>query len=512
MKICLYEGYIRNRRALMEELSVRPGNDRHETETAILESACRRWGAAAGDHIRGAFAFAALDEESGGLLCARDPFGIQTFYYCLTEGGDLLYGTDLASVVSDPRYEKAICRDALQLYLAFGYPVGDTTLYRGVRKLKPGHCLTFRDGALRTFPYYYPAFCPDSLRTEEEWAAAIDGTLQAVIAEDRDNFDLSSALSFLSGGVDSSYLLASSGAAAACGIGYAERGAGESALAARTAAALGRSFREIIVTPERFFDAVPRAVRAAELPLADASAAAFFIGCEEAAKTTSLCFSGEGADEFFAGYHVYGRADELGSPDGQRYYGCDGVMEQETARRLLGMDHTSPRAQLTDDLYDRAAGYDALSRMLAVDISLWLEGDILFGAGRNARANGLSLLLPYADRRMFELAAAIPSSLKRKDGVGKYIFRKAARTRIPEETAYRRKVGFSVPVRTWMRGEEHRDAIEEALFGDTAAMFFDRKMLRGEWTNCINGVSDSWRMFYAVLVFVTWYETCYSAV
>ena len=123
---------------------------------------------------------------------------------------------------------------------------------------------------------------------------------------------------------------------------------------------------------------------------------------------------------------------------------------------------------------------EPLSCMLAVDTALWLEGDILFGVGRSARASGIELLLPFSDRRMFALSAAIPASLKRKDGTAKYILRKAAEKRLPHEIAFRRKLGFSVPVRQWFREERFRPQIERALFGSVSGACFDQALFRPE--------------------------------
>ena len=149
--------------------------------------------------------------------------------------------------------------------------------------------------------------------------------------------------------------------------------------------------------------------------------------------------------------------------------------------------------------------------MLAVDISLWLEGDILFSVGRSARANGIDLLLPFADRRMFELSAAIPAVLKRKGGTEKYILRKAAQTRIPQEIAFRPKVGFSVPARQWFREERFRPWIEQLLFGAVSRSFFNQEVLRKIWLSFLKGDELVWRIPYAVVIFVLWYETCFAA-
>ena len=449
MKICLFDGYIRNRAQLCEELSIWPSCPQ-DVERSILEAGFARWGRDIGNHICGSFALAIADEERGELFCARDQLGLKPFYYCLNPDGGFLYGSRIEDVASGLT-KVEIDREALQRYMALGYPVGEQTLYRGIRKLMPGHCLVYDGSEILVQPYFTLSFCPDFSRTETQWARAIEKTLEEILVDDAEMLNSRGSCSFLSGGVDSSYLLALSGIKRGYAIGYEEEECSEAKLAADTARHLGAEFAEIEVTPDRFFAAIPRVMRSAGLPLADASTVALLLGCEEVACDCSYCLSGEGADELFAGYHVYRRADELGRTGGPWHYGCSGIMKGESARRLLMLERSYPMENLVKGIYDATESCEHLSRLQAIDCALWLEGDILLGAEAASRASGLNLLLPYADQRMVDLAMRIPTGLRLKDGCGKYVLRKAAQNRLPHEVAFRGKVGFSVPIRAWMR-------------------------------------------------------------
>ena len=511
MCIRQYEGYLRNCAQLCRALGLAQGPNRRETERAVIEAGYRRWGHALPGHLHGSFAFALWDTARGELFCARDPFGIQTFYFCTPEDGAFLCGPDVRAITKSPHYRKDLDREALQLYLLFGYPVGEKTLYKGIRKLLPGCTLTWDGRAVQIDRYFAPSFHPDESLSEEEWAQKIDQTLQAILNDDRACFDFTQCASFLSGGVDSSYLLAASGVRDAIGIGFQEDGFSELPAASAAAGALGVRLHETRVRAEEFFDVLPRFLRNLELPLADPCAPVFALGCEQTAGRTGVCLSGEGADEFFAGYNVYQRSGELGAGDAL-YCGCSGVMEQQAGLHLLGTDKAAcPLETLIKETREGTRDSEPLSRMLAVDISLWLEGDILFGVGRSARASGLRLLLPFADRRMFELAAAIPSALKRRGETAKYILRKAAETRIPHEIAFRRKVGFSVPARQWFREARFRSQIEQALFGPVSGAYFDQKLLRDYWRSCLDGRDDIWSIPYTVYIFVLWHKHCFDA-
>ena len=520
MKVELFEGYIRNRKALCDELKVMPLKSLEETELKIIKEAFRRWRYGFCSRIYGAFAFVIRDEESGELFLARDQMGQKSLFYYMTQDGSLLYGTTPADIVRDKRYRIEIDHEALQIYMMFGYPAGEKTLYKGVRKLPPGTYLLCRNGRVVTCEYDRLVFHPDASRSEEAWMEEIETTLRGILREDLDHLrgrreGLTEAGSFLSGGVDSSYLLALSNVRKAFGIGYCEDAYSEAGPARATARRLGAEFSEIRITADDFFRELPEVIKTWGLPVADPSAAVFAMGCSRLKGDRSMSpplsamFSGEGADEFLAGYHIYRRAGSLARTGGPMYFGCDRVMKAAPAGQLLMLDRIYPGDGLLEELYRRTENLEEtehLSRLLLIDIRIWFEGDILFCADRTAHANGLDLFLPYADRRFFELASGIPSSLKLKDGVGKYILRRTAEKVLPHETAFREKRGFAVPAKVWLQQEKYRRDIESLFFGTKAAQYFDLSLLRRYWISFLEGKEALWRFVYAVYVFLLWEE------
>ena len=507
--VVFYEGYLRNRKKLCAELRVEDSPDREQTEQAVLLAGYGRWGRDVVHHLYGSFSFA-LQEMSGKLFCARDHFGIKTFYYSLLPDGRLLCATDISGITADAGYRKAIDPDALQLYMMFGYPAGETTLFLGIRKLMPGYVLTWDAGICRVEQYYRPAFHPEYGVSEQEWIDRIDGTLQDILDDDRSAIGLSDGSAFLSGGMDSALLLAASGVKRAASIRFQESTYSEWEAASETAACLGRTLQGITLSPTEYLDAIPRYVKNAELPTSDSCVTAFLLGCERTGGKDGPWLSGEGADEFFAGYKNYCLAPKLAWDDGPTHYGLNGIMPQEDARRMLRQEKACPAETLVRDLYEQTARGEHLSRLLLIDIRLWLEGDILFSVNRSARANGVDLILPYADRRIFELSAAIPSDLKWRDGCGKYILRRTAERRLPHEIAFRRKIGFLNPLRQWFREAMFRSRTEKVLFGEVSSQFFDRAILRRYWEDFLSGEEKNWGIVYAAYVFVIWYECCYE--
>lgn len=507
MKVCLFDGHIRNHAQLCEELGI-SSPEKRVPDSAVLEAGFSRWGTDIGNHLYGSFALAIQDEKSGALFCARDTLGIKPFYYGFDSAGALQYGSALDEVAA--KACTGLDAEALQRYMMFGYPVGEKTLYAGVKKLMPGHYLLYDQDGCVVRPYHDLVFQPDHSRSEAQWAADIERVLQDVLHDDAEKLASDASCAFLSSGVDSSYLLALSGVRRACGIGYDEQGASEAKAAAEFARGLGVAFEENKITSDMFFDAVPRLIRFAGLPLADASSVALLLGCEAVARTSDCCLSGEGADELFAGYHVYRRADELGRIGAPRYLGCAGILEQESARRLLMHETSYSADSLVGLIYEKSESWEHLSRLQAIDCALWLEGDILLGANAASRASGLELLMPYADARMVDLATRIPAGLRLKEGCGKYILRKTAQGQLPHEVAFRPKIGFSVPMCSWMREARHREKIDAMLFGEGSASLFDTALVRGYWTAFLEGNDVLWQVVYALYTFMIWYRQCFS--
>ncbi|MBP0973462.1 MAG: asparagine synthetase B, partial [Oscillospiraceae bacterium] len=265
-----YRGHIRNWEALCEELGLSNTMTREEREPAILVKAYETWGKDMADHMYGMFAFALYDTEADELFCLRDQFGTKPFYYYQTADGKLLYGTMIRSILEQPGFVKELNIDMLQIYMTLTYVAGEDTFFKGIKKLMPGHWLSFKNGKLELHRYWTPTFHPDESKNLEDWADEIHTTLQQMMREVKTADE--TAESFLSGGVDSSYVLAMSDAKRADSCGYDEERFDESRIAAKTAELLGVEHSVAKITPQQFFDIVPYTMYNMEQPLGDASA------------------------------------------------------------------------------------------------------------------------------------------------------------------------------------------------------------------------------------------------
>ena len=505
IKVQEYRGHIRNWKALCTELEIDSTLSREKKEEQILIRAYETWGYEMAKHLYGMFAFALWDDREKKLFCVRDQFGTKPFYYYETADGKLLYGTMIRSIIEQPGFVKELNEEMLQLYLSLTYVAGENTFFRGLKKLLPGRYLVWQEGRLTIERYWKPEFHPDESKTLEEWADEIHDTVKEVMAEVKTEDE--TAESFLSGGVDSSYVLAMSDAKTADTCGYEEERFDESVLAVETAKLLGKNIERSVITPEQYFAIVPYVMYNMEQPLGDASAIVFALGCQATAKHTKLCYSGEGADEFFGGYNMYRNAERYGENLKTFYVGNTNIMKEEEKKKILKKyDPDVLPIELAAGIYEETEGLDPLTKMSDVDIQIWLEGDIYLNVDKMSEAAGLEIRMPLTDLRIFDIASRMPSRYKVNEEQNKVAFRTAARKVLPEEIAFRKKLGFIVPIRIWMADDRYNQDVREKFHSEMAAKFFNLDEINAIFDDYVGGNSDNWRKVWTIYTFLVWYE------
>ena len=500
-----YRGHIRNWKQLCEELGIADSLAREEREREIVLKAYEKWGHDVANHIYGMFAFAINDEAENKIFAVRDQFGTKPFYYYVTADNRLLCGTYIRPIMEQEGFVKELNEKMLQIYLTLTYVAGEETFFKGLKKLMPGHWLEFKDGKLTVERYWTPSFAPDKTKSLDDWADEIHSTLAHIMTEVKEPNEV--AESFLSGGVDSSYVLAMSDAKRADSCGYDEERFDESRVAAKTAELLGVEHSVAKIQPKDFFGIVPYVMYNMEQPLGDASAIVFTLGCLATAKHTKLCYSGEGADEFFGGYNMYRNAERYGDDLKNFYVGNTNIMKEELKERILrNYDPTVLPINLVKHIYDETEGLDPLTKMSDVDIQIWLEGDIYLNVDKMSTAAGLEIRMPLTDRRIFDIASRMPSEYKVNDENNKVAFRTAAAKVLPEEIAFRKKLGFIVPVRLWLADERYNSDVVAKFHSEAAAKFFKLDEINAIYDEYVGGNSDNWRRVWTIYTFLVWYD------
>ena len=537
--VVVFNGEIYNYRELTAELTALGHTFATRTDTEVLLHGWEQWGRELLPRLRGMFAFALWDRRAQVLFCARDMFGIKPLYYCRCADGTLLFASEIKAFLDHPSFEKQLNTAQLPLYLSCQYSPGRDTFFAGVQKLLPGHFLEFSEGIVRTTRWVQPAFLPgDTPPAPDELEAVLRQSAEAHKIADVE------VAGFLSGGVDSAYLTALARPARTYTISYAEPKYDESFPARALARNLGLRNRVRCISPGEFWDAVPAVQYHMDEPMADAAAVALYFLNREAARDVKVVLSGEGADELFGGYNIYrdpftarwynrlppwlrsglGAAASLLPPGPgvnflvrrglsleERYFGPTALLTEREKRRLLpGYEGDGDPVCLTESIWDMTEDQDPVTRMQQVDLQLWLAGDILLKADKMSMAHNLELRVPYLDKEVFALAAALPAAAKANARMTKIALRQAAARTLPPAAAARKKLGFPVPVRDWLRQEPYTSRVRAVFSRPAAGEFFNVRLLHTMLNHHLHG-GDCWRQIWCVYSFLIWYEQFFGA-
>ena len=535
--VVVYNGEIYNYQSLTAELEEKGHTFATHSDTEVLLHGYEEWGKGMLNRLRGMFAFAIWDKKTKTLFCARDHFGIKPLYYYQNEG-TLLFASEIKSFLEHPDFKKELNRDQLELYLTYQYSPGENTFFKGVKKLLPAHWMEWKEGKLQVERYWAPRFEPQSDRTLEDWEKAIETAMKESVAVHKIS-DVEVG-SFLSSGVDSSYMACLAHVDKTFTVGFADKQYDETDYAKEFSEHIGVKNFSYRITPEEYWENLHRIQYHMDEPLADAASAALFFVNREAAKQVKVCLSGEGADEFFGGYNIYKEpftvswydhiplplrravgwvAEKLPPVHGvnflvrrsrpleERYIGNTNLMSERQKKQLL--KQYSGRVKPTDlsrPYFEKTKGQDPVLRMEYTDLHLWMVGDILLKADKMSMANSLELRVPFLDKEVFELARHIPTQYRANGQSTKIALRGAALRSIPEKVADKKKLGFPVPVRAWLRQEKYAAIVRQAFESEAAAQFFKPKALKKLLDDHVSGKRDNWRQIWCVFVFLVWYD------
>ncbi len=549
----VYNGEIYNFAELAAELVAAGHTFRTRCDTEVIVHAWEEWGEACVERFRGMFAFGLWDARMETLFLARDRLGIKPLFYATLGTGLVLFGSELKSILAYPDVPRRIDPQAVEEYFAYGYIPDPRTIYRDVLKLAPGHTLCLRRGEAPARPrqYWDVAFAGRSDLSEAEASEQFRAHLREAV-----QIRLIAEVplgAFLSGGVDSSAVVAmmaglSESAVNTCSISFGEAAYDESRYA-RMIADRYRTNHHVRQVDPSAFDLVDRLVGFYDEPFADSSAIPTYRVCALGRERVTVALSGDGGDEVFAGYRRYrwhhyeeqvrGRLPQgLRGPVfgmlGQMYPKLDWAPKPLRAKATLqalarnsvdGYFHSVSilsdglRRQLYSDGFRRELqGYHAaevlrrymeaapaehyLERVQYADIKTYLPGDILTKVDRASMAHALEVRVPILDHHLIEWAATVPPALKLRGREGKYLMKKALEPLVPAEVMYREKMGFAVPISQWFRGPL-KARLHEALTGPTLAAtgIFDRGFLSRLFDDHVAGRRDHSASLWALVMF-----------
>ncbi|MCK1992367.1 asparagine synthase (glutamine-hydrolyzing) [Peribacillus muralis] len=489
--------------------------------------------------LRGMFAFVIWDKIEKKLFGARDHFGIKPFFYC--EQDDVTYfASEKKSILTTMNEELDV--NSLQHYLSFQYVPEPSTLSKNIQKLLPGHYFTKEPGKkMNITKFWKPTFQPSNIEDSTIIKEIQETLIDSVNVHMRSDVPVGS---FLSGGIDSSFICSIAKQInpkiKTFSVGFGRDGYSEIDVAQETAEALNLENISYIISPEEFLAELPKIIWHMDDPLADPAAVPLYFVAREAKKHVKVALSGEGADELFGGYNIYREPHSLRMfsympapvnnvlktlssvlPEGvkgksfiergvtaleDRYIGNANIFDEKEKKIILvnylnGLDNK----KVTSPIYSSSIDYDPITQMQNIDIQTWLKGDILLKADKMSMANSLEVRVPFLDKCVFNTAAKLSMDQKVRNGTTKYMLRKAARGIVPEHVWSRKKLGFPVPIRHWLKDELYDWAVR--LIHDSQTDYlFNKQQIMELLENHVNNKRDNSRKIWTILTFMIWHQ------
>jgi asparagine synthase (glutamine-hydrolysing) len=544
----VFNGEIYNFRELRRELEAAGHRFTTATDTEVIVHAYEQWGTGAFAKLRGMFGLALWDRRTRTLRIARDRVGIKPLHYA-SVGGRLYFGSEIKSLLCAPDLPRDLNPDALDHYLSFLYAPPDASFFAYIRKLPPGHLLTWKDGRSTIERYWQPGSQEPFAGTEREAVDALqDVLMDAVRAHLISDVPLGA---FLSGGIDSSLVVAlmsrvSGARVKTFSIGFGEPQYDELAYARQVAEAYDTDHHEDVVTPDgvAILDTL---VKHFDEPFGDTSAIPTWYVSQLAAKHVTVTLSGDGGDELFGGYDRYLQDPRVAAIDrcapaairrvaglvsARLPYGARGkrflrhIASSERRRYVdaVGFFNADDKSGLYSDglraclspidperrvlaLFDRLAHLPWASQMMRFDVETYLPEDILTKVDRTSMAHSIEARVPLLDNDVIDFALALPAAMKIRDGRRKHVLKEVASRFLPASLIDRRKQGFGVPLDVWFRGSL-RELFADTLLSPRALErgYFAPSFIRGIVQEHVSGRRDHAFRLWQLVVLERWHQ------
>lgn len=537
-KVILFNGEIYNYQEIKEDLLNKGHQFYTKTDTEVLIHGYEEYKEKILDKLRGMFTFAIWDIVEKELFIARDFFGIKPMYYT-QNGKELIFGSEIKSILEHPSVTKELNINALQNYLSFQYGVPNETFFKGIKCLPPAHYLKYKDGQVTITRYWEPEFNIDESLDLNETIEKIDETFKnSVEAHKISDVEVGC---FLSSGVDSSYVASQFKGQKSFTVGFDYDKYNEIEYAKELSKEVGLEHYYKSITDDEYWDIIPKIQYYMDQPHADPSCVALYFVSKIASEHVKVVLSGEGADELFGGYRIYHEPLSLAKVKfiprfvfkglaaivnlipvdfkgksfinrasktvEERFIGNANLFTDKEKRKILkNTEGMVKPTEITKPYFDKVKDKDDITKMQYIDINLWMVGDILLKADRMSMANSLELRVPFLDKEVFKLASTLPLKYKVNDENTKYAMRKAALKNIPEEVAKRKKLGFPVPTRVWLRQEKYYNKVKEEFESENAKKFFNQEEIIKLLDAHYKGKKDNSRKIWAIYVFLIWYK------
>jgi asparagine synthase (glutamine-hydrolysing) len=537
--VTVYNGEIYNYVELRSELESLGHEFKTKSDTEVLVHGYEEWHTDLPKHLRGMFAFAIHDKKRNEIFLARDNFGIKPLYYAKMNDS-FMFASEIKSFLDVPDFKKEFNEEILETYLEFSFVPTNETFFKGVYRLDAGCSLLYKDEDIKINKYFKLDFKEDKMSFTDAVKNISD------VMEDSVKRHLIADVevgSFLSSGIDSSYIVSLAKPDKTYTVGYENKKYDEINYAKDLADKLGIKNESKIIKKDEYLDAIPKIMYHLDEPTSDPAAISLYFVAKLASRDLKVVLSGEGADEFFGGYNYYreevdykfynkipyGIRHAIGKVAGlfpevrgfnflvrrgekleNSYIGVNRNFSEKMARKVLRKNYELKAIDVTKNVYNEFKDYSNIDKMQAIDINFWLMKDILLKADRMTMASSIEGRVPFIDKEVFSVASKLPFDYKVTKENTKVALREAAKEVIPTDAYKKKKLGFPVPIREWIKDGEFKEDIEKTINSDVANKYFNVKFLNKLFNEHISGKKDNYRKIWTVYTFIKWYQVFFE--
>ncbi len=529
--LVVFNGEIYNYQELKEELKKHTFVTNSDTE--VLVHGYEEWGCELVNHLRGMFAFCIYDQKQEKLLMARDHFGIKPFYYYQNDEV-FLFGSEIKSFMVVPEFKKELNKEMLGAYLTFSFTPGERTFFKDVYKLAPGHYMVFdlKSQEKKIQKYFKLEFS----HTKKSYGEVVN-EISKVMKDSVEHHLISDVEvgSFLSSGIDSSYLVSLARPDKTYTVGYENKNYSEIEYAKDLTERLGITNISSQICKEEYLKAIRDVYYHMDEPTTDACSIAVYFLSKLASKDVKVVLSGEGADEFFGGYnsyddHPYTKLPlwirkmvalickvlpknkytryliRRGKSLEESYVSINRNFYDDELGDILKYQDYLPNKEIVRDTYLEYKNEDELNKKLAIDIRYWLADNILLIVDKMTMAFSLESRVPFTDVEVFKVASTLSKEYKVRDKMTKAALREAAKRDIPNDSYKKKKLGFPVPIREWIREDDFYEEIKRVFSLEIADELFQKDHIMKLLDDHKKGIRDNYRKVWAIYSFLKWYE------
>ena len=536
--VVVFNGEIYNYQEIKKELETKGHEFKTNSDTEVLVHGYEEYKEELFNKLRGMFAFIIYDIKNNEMIGVRDYFGIKPFYYYKDEK-TFMFGSEIKSFLDHPNFVKEVNKKALKPYLTFQYSVLDETFFKNTFRLKPGNYIKYKDGKIEIKQYFKSEYLKQD-DTYENYKKQVKESLEdSVKCHQISDVEVGS---YLSGGVDSSYIVSMAKPDKTFTVGFDKTGFDESNFAKDLSKIFNTNNYNRVLTGDDFFNALPLVQYHTDEPHANLSTVPLYFLSKLAREKVKVVLSGEGADEMYGGYNELNVSKwikaycklplafrkalakkartkkkfkgkriicQYDRPLSERFIGNAFIMDDDETKDILCdelKENGVKYADIIKPYYEDVKNEDEITQMMYINMHFWLAKDMLLKADKMSMANSVELRVPFLDKEVWNVARKIPSKYLIKDGETKKVFRDVAAEVIPEEWAKRRKLGFPVPFFMWIKEEKYFNKVKELFMQDWVSEFFDKDKINKMLDDHYAGVENHGRKLYNIYIFLVWYK------